>query len=83
MVDKRTKELQRSNEDLQQFAHLASHDLKEPVRKSRTFGLRLKNELGDVLNEHSRTYTEKILASASQMSTMIEGVLIFRTISGS
>src|SRR6185312_6044407 len=41
MVDERTKELQRSNEDLLQFAHVASHDLKEPVRKIRTFGLRL------------------------------------------
>lgn len=73
IVDKRTKELQRSNEDLQQFAHVASHDLKEPVRKIRTFGLRLKNELGGTLNEPSRIYTEKILESASRMTTMIEG----------
>jgi len=75
IVDKRTKELQRSNEDLQQFAHVASHDLKEPVRKIRTFGLRLKNELNNGLTEHAREYTEKILESASRMATMIEGVL--------
>ena len=80
MVSERTKELQRSNEDLQQFAHVASHDLKEPVRKIKTFGLRLKNELSDTLNENSRIYNEKILESANRMSTMIEGVLNYSSL---
>ncbi|HWB93180.1 MAG TPA: ATP-binding protein [Puia sp.] len=80
MVDQRTRELQRSNEDLQQFAHVASHDLKEPVRKIRTFGLRLQNELSNCLNENSRLYTEKILESASRMSTMITGVLTYSSL---
>lgn len=79
-VNERTKELQRSNADLQQFAHVASHDLKEPVRKIRTFGLRLKQELNGHANENSKLYTEKILESASRMSTMIEGVLNYSTL---
>jgi signal transduction histidine kinase len=82
MVEERTKELKRSNEDLQQFAHVASHDLKEPVRKIRTFGLRLKNELSDTLNDNSRLFTEKILESASRMSTMIDGVLNYSSLNG-
>jgi signal transduction histidine kinase len=80
MVDERTTELQRSNADLQQFAHVASHDLKEPVRKIRTFGLRLQNELGASLNKESSVYTEKILESAARMSTMIEGVLTYSSL---
>ncbi|HVS98080.1 MAG TPA: ATP-binding protein [Puia sp.] len=80
MVNERTRELQRSNDDLQQFAHVASHDLKEPVRKIRTFGLRLRNEMGECLNENTRLYTEKILESASRMSTMIEGVLTYSSL---
>jgi signal transduction histidine kinase len=80
IVDERTRELQRSNEDLQQFAHVASHDLKEPVRKIRTYGLRLKDELSNTLNEKSTIYTEKILESASRMSTMIEGVLTYSSL---
>jgi light-regulated signal transduction histidine kinase (bacteriophytochrome) len=79
MVEKRTTELQRSNEDLQQFAHVASHDLKEPVRKIRTFALRLKQELNDNASEKSKIFLEKILQSASRMSTMIEGVLTYST----
>ncbi|HMJ67643.1 MAG TPA: ATP-binding protein [Cyclobacteriaceae bacterium] len=79
-VEERTKELQRSNEDLQQFAHVASHDLKEPVRKIRTFGLRLKDELRGSATEHSKIFTEKILESASRMSTMIEGVLTYSSL---
>jgi len=76
-VEERTKQLQRSNDDLQQFAHVASHDLKEPVRKIKTFGLRLKKELDTVGNEESKIYVEKVLESASRMNTMIEGVLTY------
>ncbi|HXD78556.1 MAG TPA: ATP-binding protein [Puia sp.] len=80
MVDERTKELQRSNEDLLQFAHVASHDLKEPVRKIRTFGLRLQNELAGTLSPEARLYTQKILESAGRMLTMIDGVLTYSTL---
>lgn len=37
LVAERTQEHAQSNEDLQQFAHVASHDLKEPIRKIKTF----------------------------------------------
>jgi signal transduction histidine kinase len=79
-VEERTKELFRSNEDLQQFAHVASHDLKEPVRKITTFGLRLKEELKQNGTDDSKIYTEKILSSAKRMSTMIEGVLKYSSL---
>lgn len=82
MVEERTRELQRSNEDLHQFAHVASHDLKEPVRKIRTFGLRLKEELGESSENSSGVYTEKILESAERMKTMIDGVLTYSSLNG-
>lgn len=78
-VEERTIELQRSNEDLQQFAHVASHDLKEPVRKIRTYGLRLKQDLDGYLSEQSKNFIDKILESASRMTTMIDGVLTYST----
>ncbi|HYE55211.1 MAG TPA: ATP-binding protein [Chitinophagaceae bacterium] len=77
VVRERTSELQRSNEDLQQFAHVASHDLKEPVRKIRTFSSRLRDEFGMGLPEKAKGYLEKIEKSAERMYVMIEGVLLY------
>src|SRR6185312_15450159 len=80
IVHERTSELQQSNEDLQQFAHVASHDLKEPVRKIRTYGLRLQKALNHTTEEKAIEYTEKILESADRMNTMIEGVLHYSSV---
>ncbi|HYG04486.1 MAG TPA: ATP-binding protein [Chryseosolibacter sp.] len=79
-VSDRTRELQRSNEDLLQFAHVASHDLKEPVRKIKTFGLRLQDALDRQTIENCKVYTEKILESANRMASMIEGVLTYSSL---
>jgi PAS domain S-box-containing protein len=81
-VAQRTKDLQRSNEDLQQFAHVASHDLKEPVRKVRTFSNRLRDEFGTGLPDKANTYLEKIESAASRMYAMIDGVLAYSSLGG-
>lgn len=79
-VAERTKELQRSNEDLQQFAHVASHDLKEPVRKIKTFTGRLEQQLEDKLDDASARFLERINVATERMFTMIDGVLSYSTI---
>lgn len=75
--------LQQSNEDLLQFAHVASHDLREPIRKIKTFGYRLKEECNGALNDKSQSFLDKILSSASRMSSMIDGVLAYSTVNAS
>lgn len=77
----RTRELQRSNQDLQQFAHVASHDLKEPVRKILIFGNRVKEELPSLSPEKLLGYVSKIESAANRMYSMITGVLLYSTIS--
>jgi PAS domain S-box-containing protein len=77
IVTERTKELQRSNEDLQQFAHIASHDLKEPVRKIITFANMLEVSDGDTLSERGRISLNKVHAAAERMMSMVNGVLIY------
>ena len=80
LVDERTVELQRSNEDLQHFAHVASHDLKEPVRKVRTFGNRLKEEFAATLPERAKTFLSKIESATDRMYSMIDGVLMYSSL---
>jgi PAS domain S-box-containing protein len=80
LVNERTKELLRSNEDLQQFAHVASHDLKEPVRKIMTFSSLIRSELGLDLSEKLNLYLSKVDAAAIRMYSMIDGVLLYSSL---
>ncbi|MGK4567128.1 sensor histidine kinase [Flavobacterium sp. 3HN19-14] len=82
-VNKRTKELQRSNEDLQQFAHVASHDLKEPIRKIKTFIGRLEQEFDGKLSDTGTRYIERIHVATAGMFNMIDGVLAYSTTNAS
>jgi signal transduction histidine kinase len=80
LVANRTEELARSNEDLQQFAHVASHDLKEPLRKIATFSSILLDEHAEGLSPKGKLYLAKIEGAAQRMSIMIEGVLAYSSV---
>lgn len=73
-------ELQRSNEDLQQFAHVTSHDLKEPVRKIKMYSDLLKNNYLDLFDEKGKSYVRKIENSTNRIYAMIEGVLQYSSV---
>lgn len=81
-VRKRTHELkelnlslQQSNNELQQFAHVASHDLKEPLRKIRTFTERLIDDPKTVFSDSAKVFIAKVNSATDRMHMMIEGVL--------
>ncbi|MGN7810838.1 PAS domain-containing sensor histidine kinase [Flavobacterium sp. 22076] len=80
LINERTRELQRSNEDLQQFAHVASHDLKEPVRKIKTFISRLEDNLEGKLDDSAKKFIDRIHVASDRMFNMIEGVLAYSKI---
>jgi PAS domain S-box-containing protein len=83
IVRERTLELQRSNDDLQQFAHVASHDLKEPVRKIKTFAHKLQDEYKNVLGERGNKFVHKIINATDRMFSMINGVLNYASMPAS
>jgi PAS domain S-box-containing protein len=82
LVKKRTEQLERSNEDLQQFAHVASHDLKEPIRKVKIFSNLLLEEFNAAFNDKARLYLSKIQGATDRMLLMMEGVLSYAALDG-
>jgi PAS domain S-box-containing protein len=82
LVRDRTLELQRSNDDLQQFAHVASHDLKEPIRKIKTFSYKIQDEFHAALGERGNNLINKIISATDRMFAMINGVLDYASVSG-
>jgi len=73
-------DLRNSNENLAQFAYIASHDLQEPLRKIRTFSTLLQDTYSQDLPVAARSLLGKILRSSERMSTLISDVLNFSTI---
>jgi PAS domain S-box-containing protein len=82
LVKKRTLELERSNDDLQQFAHVASHDLKEPIRKINIFSNLLHDEFKVALGERGEMLINKIIHATNRMFSMINGVLYYSSLGG-
>jgi PAS domain S-box-containing protein len=69
--------LQRSNEELQEFAMIASHDLQEPLRKVQMFGDRLKQDFAEKLGPSGQDYINRMQSAASRGQSLIEGLLAY------
>jgi PAS domain S-box-containing protein len=77
LVQERTAELQRSNEELEKFAYIASHDLQEPLRKIQAFGDRLRTKCRDQLPETGKEYVDRMNSAAARMRRLIDDLLTF------
>jgi PAS domain S-box-containing protein len=73
-------ELHRSNDNLQQFAYIASHDLQEPLRKIMSFGDIIAERYETVLDEMGRDMISRMQTSAERMSVLIKDLLNYSRI---
>ncbi len=71
----KTKELARSNAELEMFAFAASHDLQEPLRKIRVFGDVLEEKYKSVIDEEGKSYILKMKNASLRMQNLINDVL--------
>jgi len=67
--------LERSNEDLEKFAYVASHDLKQPLNTIIGFADLLNKKHSDTLDTSSRDYLQQISKSGQGMKRLIEDIL--------
>jgi PAS domain S-box-containing protein len=76
-LEEKINELNASNNDLEQFAYVASHDLQEPLRKIRAFGDRLTTRFAGQIAEEGQDYIGRMQNAAERMQTLIDDLLAF------
>jgi signal transduction histidine kinase len=69
--------LENKNEELNSFTFIASHDLKEPLRKIEMFTSRIKQTEAQNFSPKSKEYFDGILNASTRMQNLIEAVLSY------
>ena len=76
----KTENLERSNEKLEEFSHVVSHDLKEPLRTVETFSGFLLEDYEDKLDEEGTDYLHTLRRTSSRMRQLINDLLSLASI---
>jgi light-regulated signal transduction histidine kinase (bacteriophytochrome) len=76
-VQERTTALARSNEDLRQFAYVASHDLKEPLRTINSYLQLVESRYADKLDDNGREFIDFAVDGAARLKNLIDDLLVY------
>jgi chemotaxis family two-component system sensor kinase Cph1 len=78
-----SEELKRSNEELQRFAYVASHDLQEPLRTIASFLQLIEKRNRDLLDADSREFISYAVSGANRLKIMIDNLLEYSRLGSS
>ena len=81
--EKLVSELENSNQGLQEYAHIVSHDLKSPLRSISALATWLYEDYRDVLNEGGKQNLELMQEKVASMDKLIHGILEYSTANSS
>ena len=82
-TEKLLQEVENKNKELERFAYITSHDLKEPLRSIASFSSLLERKLAKNKDQETQEYLHFIKGSAVQLNTLMDSVLDFVNISSS
>jgi signal transduction histidine kinase len=82
-LEGKVTELKRSNDQLEEFSHAASHDLKEPIRKIQIFTSQLKETLQQNIAEHESRLLNRIEVAGRRMGLLVDDLLTYSHVSQS
>lgn len=77
----KAKELERSNKELENFAYIASHDMREPLRKVIAFGDLLQRKCSAELSDKGRDYVERMTSATYRMQKLLDDLLKYSRVS--
>ncbi len=79
-LKEKERQIEQSNRELEQFASVASHDMKQPLRMMSSYSGLLRNRYSDVLDEKGNLFVHHIEDGAQRLSRMIDALLEFSRI---
>lgn len=77
LLDQQARELERSNADLERFAHVASHDLRAPLRSIVTLAGFIEHDLGDAIPPKTREHLAELGRRALLMKALTDDLLVY------
>ncbi len=81
-LEQTVQELHQSNQSLEQFAYIASHDLQEPLRKIVSFSDVLRTQFAGEISEAASDIVQRMQQSASRMRDLVSDLLSYARLSG-